>query len=232
MRIKGDGSIMNKAYERETEMWNQVFKECTPVDLRTLDLQVETMFDEALKLFAQKTTNVLDFGCGTGDISFQYLQYQPTHKVLGIDASKTGIEFATETARLSDYKTATFLEGTDHTVKQLEENSFDGVILSNVLDVMPKDVSKEVVEDLERVLKAGGYWFIKMNPYYSKEELESFGYENMGNNIYEENHIMRLRQATTNYWKERFARFGKEIIYLEFEYPWQEGMNRLFVYQS
>ena len=88
---------------------------------------------------------------------------------------------------------------------------------------MPKDVSKEVVEDLERVLKPGGYWFIKMNPYYSKEELESFGYENMGNNIYEENHIMRLRQATTNYWKERFARFGKEIIYLEFEYPWQEG---------
>ena len=192
MRIKGDVSIMNKAYERETEMWNQVFKECTPVDLRNLDLQVETMFDEALKLFAQKTTNVLDFGCGT----------------------------------------ATFLEGTDHTVKQLEENSFDGVILSNVLDVMPKDVSKEVVEDLERVLKPGGYWFIKMNPYYSKEELESFGYENMGNNIYEENHIMRLRQATTNYWKERFARFGKEIIYLEFEYPWQEGMNRLFVYQS
>ena len=116
---------MNKAYERETEMWNQVFKECTPVDLRNLDLQVEAMFDEALKMFAQKTTNVLDFGCGTGDISFQYLQYQPTHKVLGIDASKTGIEFATETAKLSDYKTATFLEGTDHTVKQLEENSFD-----------------------------------------------------------------------------------------------------------
>jgi hypothetical protein len=28
-------------------------------------------------------------------------------------------------------------------------------------------------------LKPGGYWFIKMNPYYSKEELESFGYENM-----------------------------------------------------
>ena len=33
-------------------------------------------------------------------------------------------------------------------------------------------------------------------------------------------------------WKEKFTRFGKEIIYLEFEYPWQEGMNRLFVYQS
>ena len=93
---------MNKAYEQEIEMWNQVFKECTPVDLRKLDLKVETMFDEALKLFAEKTTNVLDFGCGTGDIS--------THKVLGIDASKVGIQFANETAKLSEYKTATFLE--------------------------------------------------------------------------------------------------------------------------
>ena len=50
MRIKGDGSIMNKAYERETEMWNQVFKECTPVDLRTLDLQVETMLPSDIKM--------------------------------------------------------------------------------------------------------------------------------------------------------------------------------------
>lgn len=104
---------MNKAYEQEIEMWNQVFKECTPVDLK-----VETMFDEALKLFAEKTTNVLDFGCGTGDIS--------THKVLGIDASKVGIQFANETAKLSEYKTATFLEGREHMISQMEENSFDG----------------------------------------------------------------------------------------------------------
>ena len=115
---------------------------------------------------------------------------------------------------------------------KMEPMSFDGVILSNVLDVMPKDISTTVIDDLERVLKPGGYWFIKMNPYYSKEELESFEYKNAGNNIYENDHIMRLRQATTNYWKEKFARFGKEIIYLEFEYPWQEGMNRLFVYQN
>ena len=99
---------MNKAYEQEIEMWNQVFKECTPVDLRKLDLKVETMFDEALKLFAEKTTNVLDFGCGTGDIS--------THKVLGIDASKVGIQFANETAKLREYKTATFLEGGEHII--------------------------------------------------------------------------------------------------------------------
>ena len=34
---------MNKAYERETEMWDQIFKEYTSVDLRNLNFQVETM---------------------------------------------------------------------------------------------------------------------------------------------------------------------------------------------
>ena len=66
----------------------------------------------------------------------------------------------------------------------VEQNSFDGVILSNVLDVMPKDISTTVIDDLERVLKPGGYWFIKMNPYYSKEELESFEYKNAGKIIF------------------------------------------------
>ena len=86
---------MKKAYEQEIEMWNQVFEECIPVDLRNLDLKVEPMFDEALKLFAEK---------------------QRKFWILGV-----------------------------------EQNSFDGVILSNVLDVMPKDISTIVIDDLERV---------------------------------------------------------------------------------
>ena len=56
---------MKKAYEQEIEMWNRVFEECIPVDLRNLDLKVEPMFDEALKLFAEKTTKILGFGSGT-----------------------------------------------------------------------------------------------------------------------------------------------------------------------
>lgn len=156
----------------------------------------------------------------------------PSHHILGIDRSEVGINFARQTAALSGYTTAEFTVGGDETVKSLETGSFDGIILSNVLDVMPKDVSSLVVSDLKRVLKPGGYWFIKMNPYYSKEELESFGYEKVSSNVYEEDHVMRLRQATTRYWKEKFSQFGREIIYLEFEYPWQEGMNRLFVYES
>ena len=64
-----------------------------------------------------------------------------------------------------------------------------------------------MIDDLERVLKPGGYWFIKMNPYYSKEELESFEYKNAGNNIYEKDHIMRLRQANYKLLERKICTF-------------------------
>lgn len=47
---------MNKAYEQEIKMWNQVFKECTPVDLRKLDLKVETPWQEGMnRLFVYES---------------------------------------------------------------------------------------------------------------------------------------------------------------------------------
>ena len=39
---------------------------------------------------------------------------------------------------------------------------------------------------------------------------------------------MRLKQATTNYWKEKFTRFGKEIIYVGIRIP-VAGGNELSV---
>ena len=107
---------MNKAYERETEMWNQVFKECTPVDLRTLDLQVETMFDEALKLFAQKTTNVLDFGCGKSYLTFAMYYYLKELKgydirIIGLDLKKDVIKNCSRLAVKYGYDKLNFYEG-------------------------------------------------------------------------------------------------------------------------
>ncbi len=218
-----------KSYERETDMWNKLFEEYQPLDLREIELKVEPMFDEALKLFASRTKRVLDFGCGTGDVSFQYLQYQPDHQIVGVDKAETGIKFAKETAKLSHYRRAHFFTGGEEFLDQFEKEEFDGIILSNVLDVMPKDVSSETMLKLNSLLKHDGCWFIKMNPYYSKEELDSFGYQKKGGNLYEEEGILHLRQATSEYWKKHLSKFGEIVAYLEFQYTWQKGMNRLFV---
>ena len=69
-----------KAYDRENGFWNEVYSECQPVDLRKICLTVEPGFDGVLHEFGEKTSRVLDFGCGTGDIIFQYMQVFPEKK--------------------------------------------------------------------------------------------------------------------------------------------------------
>lgn len=82
---------LDKAYERETEMWNQIFKECTPVDFRKLDLQVEMMFDEALKLFAEKTTNVpeiFQFNICSIRLHIKYWELMPQKSVFNLQRKR------------------------------------------------------------------------------------------------------------------------------------------------
>lgn len=86
-----------KNYNRGKDMWNDIYAESKPVDLRHTVLSVEPLFDTCLMMFAEKTNSVLDFGCGTGDILFQYAQYKRKSKGVGIDSAEKGIAFAKAT---------------------------------------------------------------------------------------------------------------------------------------
>lgn len=218
-----------KAYERQKDMWNEIYSKSEPVDLRESPLNVEPLFDTCLMMLAYKTNNVLDFGCGTGDILFQYAQYKKGGKGVGIDLSEKGVSFAKETAKKSAYQNLHFFSGNEFFLDTFEDGKFDGIILSNVLDVMPKEESQETLLRLDRVLNSDGYWFIKLNPFYSEEQLKDMEYDSLGGNMYGEKGILHLRQESTPYWMKIFSRFGEVERYVEFPYSWQPGMNRIFL---
>lgn len=216
-------------YENGQDRWNEIYAEDAPVDLRNLNLNVETLFDTCLKMFAEKTSHVLDFGCGTGDILFQYAQYQKHGIGVGVDPAENGIAFAKETAKKSGYKNLHFFCGDTKFLDTFEKGEFNGIILSNVLDVMTKEESREMLTALNRVLNDDGYWFVKLNPYYSKEELKEMEYEDLGNNMYGKNGVLYLRQESTEHWMQVFGEFAEVDRYVEFPYSWQPGMNRIFL---
>ena len=78
----------------------------------------------------------------------------------------------------------------------------------------------------------GGLMFVKLNPYYEEGYLESFGFKPIANNLFEEDGVLRYREVDTASWKQAFEKYYEIIRYLEFPYPWQEGMNRLFLLQK
>lgn len=130
---------------------------------------------------------------------------------------------------MSGYRGLHFFTGNSSLLAGFGAGEFDGVILSNVLDVMPKKADESVLRNLDRVLAPGGYWFIKLNPFYSPKDLKRFDYQKMGDHLYEEDGVLRLHQETTEHWKRILASYGRVERYMEFRYPWQEGLNRLFL---
>lgn len=218
-----------KTYDRETGLWNEIYAEYQALDLRNTILTVEPGFDNCLREFGGKTSRVLDFGCGTGDIVFQYIQNFPAKEGVGIDEAETGIAFAKRTAEMSGYHGLHFFTGDSRMLAGFADGEFDGIILSNVLDVMPEGVDEAVLRKLDRVLAPGGYWFVKLNPYYSDKELKMFDYQEKEGHLYEEDGILRLHQETTEHWRRILGSYGRVERYMEFLYPWQEGLNRLFL---
>lgn len=216
-------------YRRSFTMWNDVYSRCTLTDLSQKELTVEPTFDVCLDLFAYYCKNVLDYGCGTGDILFQIRQFGNLNHGIGIDMSSVGISYAQKEAEISSYNNLTFLKGSLPYCKQLPDGSFDGIVLSNILDVIPMDVAIKTFEEMKRLLQPGGRMFIKLNPFYNEKTLEQFGFDQLGEHFYTEEGVLRYHILDTRNWESLFEKDFNIERYLEFPYPWQEGMNRLFL---
>jgi len=190
------------------------------------------MFDICLDIFASKCKNILDFGCGTGDVIFQCYEFGNMNYGLGVDLSQTGIEYARKMTLVNNYHGLNFDVGDISYFDSYEEGSFDGIILSNVLDVMPKDVAVTTFIRLTELLPPKGLMFVKLNPYYDKEDMKKWGMTQIKDNLFEEDGVLRYRELDTVTWKHSFEKSFNIIRYLEFPYPWQEGMNRLFLLEK
>lgn len=218
-----------KEYDSSTTLWNQVYQENKLEDLSGERLTVEPTFDACLEVFAEHSKYVLDFGCGTGDILFQCADFGYLSYGLGIDRSEVGINYAVKMANLNHYHRLDFILGDLNYLKQLDDASFDGIILSNVLDVVPKETSDQILEQCERLLKQDGYIFLKINPYITNENLDYYELTHLRDNLFVKDGVLRLRRLTTSQWHKELEQFFEIERYLEFPYPWQDGMNRLWL---
>lgn len=218
-----------KEYDASIKFWNKEYGEYRPVDLGEEMLSVEPMFDTCLKMFSRECKRVLDFGCGTGDILFQCKEYGYLEYGLGVDQSEKGINYCIGIANLNHYREIDFAVGGIKNITQMESGSFDGVILSNVLDTIPKETADSVFTELTRLLRTGGLMLVKLNPDFADKKLLEYGLINFRDNLYETDGVLRLRKLGNSEWRKIFAIDFDIIRYLEFPYPWQPGMNRLFL---
>lgn len=122
----------------------------------------------AIKEFIKKhkeVEKILDFGCGEGVVTFPVSNLRPEIKIHGVDISPVRLSVAQNSMDRAKHKNVSFQQldvNIDQVVEQFEPESFDTIILSEVLEHIPNP--SKLMDKLETLLKPDG-WVILTTPH-------------------------------------------------------------------
>ncbi len=195
--------------EKSIEFWNQLFKEVPPMKINRDEVKVENSLDRYLKIIGDSCQTVLEVGCGLGTCLMSSLCLgDKMEKGIGFDASANAISFAQETSKLSGFDALTYVAQDESFLGTLVSGSFDGMICSNFLDVIPEKLSKTIIDEMSRVLKPNGLLLLKLNFHLDDDLIKKLKMEEVDENTYAMNGVLRAYNLTTEQWIKRLPNFG------------------------
>lgn len=187
------------------QFWDTQFKGIEPVKINRSDVLEETSLDKYLKMIGDHCETVIDIGCGMGTSLMTSLCLgNKIKKGVGLDTSTHAIDFANQTSKLSNFHELSYIIGDEMYLDSLADHSFDGIICSNFLDVIPKALSDKVIKSIIRLLKPNGFVLIKINFYLDEAKIKQYKMEEVETNTYTMNGIIRSYNLPTEIWIERF----------------------------
>ncbi len=131
---------------------------------RTLDAQARAIWPQerniVKRIFTRPGLDVLDVGCGTGEIAVRIMrEFSPGH-ITGIDLAETHIRRAKE--RVGSNPGFTFEHGDAHALP-FESDRFDVSLCRHMLQAIPD--SEGVIREMIRVVKPGGWLYYLAEDY-------------------------------------------------------------------
>lgn len=226
--------INKKDNENLIAFWNQVlkideeakkeFKQYNEDDWIHL-APSKKLFDAASLLGKRK--KVLDYGCGNAWAGI-IANKSGALDVTAVDVIKDGIESAklyaeTFKANIS----ALYVE--PNWLESVKDKTYDGIICSNVLDVVPLETSKYIIKELARVATDDALIIFSFNFYLDKENLEKRNM-NLDNGKLYVNGVLRLLNLSDEDWIDLFNPYF-EVVKLDY-FAWpneNKETRRLFI---
>lgn len=186
--------------------WDTQAKDIAPMEIKPEQFSCEDNFDRYMKDIGDNYSTILDIGTGFG-ISLLTMSALGTKctKLVGIDTSENSINFATQTAKLSNLKNIEFHVGGEDYLDNIQSESFDAIVCSNVLDVITPSVSDKIIKSIMRILKKDGLLFVKINFFLTDELIEKTHAEYIGDDCYLIDGILRSRNISTDEWVKKFS---------------------------
>ncbi len=185
---------------------------------------VPASFQSALTWLCRKSRSILDFGCGSGELCFQ-CAFLGVQEVLGIDLAEAGIRYASACA--ASVPQCKFVHGSVEKLRELPDDYYDGLILSNILDNLRPEDSIAVLKESVRVLRPGGKVLIKLNPMITIQQIRDWKIKILDEDLLDDG--LLLWNKDDAFWrctlKALFSSIQEEDLYFE-EY---NQHNRMFL---
>lgn len=134
------------------ETWNNIallYQE----KMMDLDLYNET-YDFICNSIAKKNADLLEIGCGPGNITKYILSKRPDFTILGIDIAPNMIELA-----IKNNPTANFSVMDCRNIENIK-SKFDGIICGFCLPYLSETESEKLFIDAKNLLNDGGFIYI------------------------------------------------------------------------
>ena len=146
-------SRVARFWDRESKDWGQKYGKRSSYYYRC------RTFHEFFLATELRRASILDYGCGSGDITFPLLQIG--HSVTGIDIARGMISKANQRAQQSGLAArASYHHLDDATLSAIPSGSFDVVVCSSVLEYVDDDWS--LLETFHDLLRDGGFLLVSV----------------------------------------------------------------------
>jgi ubiquinone/menaquinone biosynthesis C-methylase UbiE len=166
--------------------WDKVFEKESPT-LDAVDPLPFREIEEGVQWVCKGAESVLDFGCGNGRILFRCLGLG-VGKGLGIDISPSAVSLARRTAyKNSLTERAEFVTGNLFTLQGITDQSYDAIILFNIVDNMIPDDACYLLSEVKRIVKSDGKVLVKLNDCFPSSHFSDINeFEKVYDNFYRE----------------------------------------------
>ena len=168
---------------------------------------------------------------GTGYVGMSIATLLAQHNdVTAVDVAQLSIEMTkcyAEAFKVRDKINAVCIDS--NWIRKQQGEIFDGFYCSNVIDVVPFEVAKDIIKHSARVVRKGSLVVFSLNYYINPLEMEKRGATIDGKSIYI-NGVLRLLSLKDEEWLEIFKEYY-DIIELDyFAWPGEaKETRRIFV---
>ncbi len=174
--------------------------------------------------------NILDYGCGRGWAAIIAAKSGcPT--VTAVEISENAAKSAEFYAGLYGVEDRVRVQHVSEAwIHAADAESYDGIVCSNVLDVIPETVAEEIIASFARIVKMNAPVVIGMNYYMEpKDNPERQMTVKNGNHVYVGD-ILRLVCRTDEEWTKTFERYFTVEKLEHFAWPGEETERRRLFY--